>query len=120
MARFIDPLVLLQPFQRPLDALFNRQRGFPAGGADFFGVEEDERVVPNPAFITAGVFKLWLQPKRAAEVANGVVDLNIFRRAEVVDLNAVFGFLRRALADDPGCDGVRGRTHDPRRAGSLR
>ncbi len=96
----VNPPVLLQPLKRASNALFNRERRFPAGGADFLGVEKDERVVADPSTIATGIFEFWIQAERAADDADGVVDLNVFIRAEIVDLHAVFGALRGAEIDD--------------------
>src|ERR1035441_6682046 len=97
---FINPLVLLQPCQRAPDALFNLQRRFPAGALNFFCVEENERVVADPAAAAAGVFELRFQAERATDVADGFVDLHIFVRAEVVDFHAVPCFFGGAKIDD--------------------
>src|ERR1035437_1664407 len=99
-ARVVDPLVLLQPLERAPDDLFTRQRGFPAGAADFLCVEKNERVVADPAAAAAGVFEFWFQAECAADVADGIVDLNIFVRAEVADFHAVLRGFRRAEIHD--------------------
>src|ERR1700693_4785599 len=60
-ARFVHPLVLLQPLEGAANALLDRQRRLPTGGANLFRVQENERVVPHPAAIAAGVLKRRLQ-----------------------------------------------------------
>ena len=107
-AGFVHPLVLLQPLEGADDALLDGEGGVPAGGADFLGVEEDERIVADPAAAAAGVFEGGFQAKTFADVADGVVDLDVFIGAEIVNLDAVRGFFRGAEADDMehGADAV--------------
>ena len=75
---------------------------------DFFRVEEDKRVVANPAFVAAGVFDLRRHAEGGADVADTLVDLHVFGRAEVVDLRVVLGVARGVLARDveDGVDAV--------------
>ena len=88
-AGIIDPAVGLEPAQGLDDALFNRQLGTPAGGLNFFGIEENEGIVADPAAVTSGILKLWFQPKRGAEVADAIVHLYVFCCAQIIDLGVV-------------------------------
>ena len=99
-ARFVNPRVRLQPLERAGDALFNRQLGTPAGGADFLGIEEDERIVAHSALVAAGVFELGLEVERRADETDGVFDLHVFVAAEVVNFHAMFRFERSAGVHD--------------------
>src|SRR5438067_7753816 len=76
----VDPAIFLQPAHGADDALFNRQPRLPAGRLDFFRVEEDERIVTDPAAVAAGVFEFRFQAERRADEADAVVDLHILRR----------------------------------------
>lgn len=53
----VHPAVSLEPAERADDALLDGELGFPAGGLDFFCIQENEGVVADPAAIAAGVFK---------------------------------------------------------------
>src|ERR1035438_5796322 len=74
VALVVDPAVLLEPLKRAGKALLDGQLWFPAGGAGFFGVEKDEGIVADPAFVAAGVFEIRFQSQRTADEANRVVD----------------------------------------------
>ncbi len=108
MSIFVNPAVGLKPAEGADDTLLDREFGFPAGGLDFFSVEEDEGVVANPAFVAAGVFDLGRHAEGGADVADALVDLHVFGRAEVIDLCVVLGFARGVLARDveDGVDAV--------------
>src|ERR1043166_6925565 len=88
-ARFVDPAVALEPAQCANDALLDRELGRPASGLNFFRVEEDEGIVADPAAIAAGVIETRFQAERSADYADAVVDLHVFRRAEIVDLRVL-------------------------------
>ena len=90
----IHPPVLLQPFQRANDAPLNGELVVPAGGADFFCVEENERIVTHPTLVAAGIFEPGIEIERLTNNANGVVDPDVFVGAKVVSLDVVFGFQR--------------------------
>lgn len=108
MSVFVNPTVGFEPAEGSDDALFDGELGLPAGGLDFFRVEEDERVVADPAFVAAGVFDLRRHAEGGADVADALVYLHVFGRAEVVDLRVVFGVTRGVLARDveDGVDAV--------------
>jgi len=91
---------LLEPLERADDGLLDGQRGFPAGGADFFGVEKNERVVADPALLAAGVFQFGFEAERAANETDGIIDLNVFVRAEVVGFDSMPGQFGRGPLHD--------------------
>ncbi len=108
MPVFVNPAVSFEPAQSADDALLDREFSLPAGGLDFFRVEEDKRIVSDPAFVAAGVFYLRRHAEGGADVADALVDLHVFGRAEVVDLRVVLGVARGVLARDveDGVDAV--------------
>ena len=108
MPVFVNPAVSFEPAQSADDALLDREFSLPAGGLDFFRVEEDKRIVSDPAFVAAGVFDLRRHAEGGADVADALVDLHVFGRAEVVDLRVVLGVARGVLARDveDGVDAV--------------
>ena len=100
MPVFVNPAVGLKPAEGADDTLLDREFVFPAGGLDFFRVEEDEGVVANPAFVAAGVFDFGRHAEGGADVAYALVDLHVFGRAQVVDLRVVLGVACGVLARD--------------------
>jgi hypothetical protein len=100
MPAFVNPAVGFEPAEGANDALLNREFGFPARGLNFFGIEEDEGVVADPAFVAAGVFDFRRHAEGGADVADALVDLHVFGRAEIVDLRVVLGVAGGVLARD--------------------
>src|SRR5208282_3843950 len=96
---FEHPLVFLEPLERADDGLLDGERGLPAGRADFFGVEKDERIVAHPAFVAAGIFQFRFKAEHAANEFYRAVYFNIFIRAKVVGLDMVPGLLRCSAID---------------------
>ena len=86
---FQHPLVPLQPLQSTNDGLLDRQFRAPTGGFHLVDVEEDERVVPNPAAVAAGILEARLHAQMVADAADRVVDLHVFIGAEVVGFDAM-------------------------------
>src|SRR3989304_2793535 len=89
LPRRVHPAIRLEPAEGVDDALFDGELRFPAGRLDFFGVEEDEGVVADPAPITVAEAQFRLEAQRPADDANGIAHLHVPGRAEVVDLGAV-------------------------------
>src|SRR5262245_8528383 len=59
-ALLVDPLILPKPLERPPDALLNSERRFPTRRLNLLCVEEDERVVADPAAVASGVLEAGL------------------------------------------------------------
>src|ERR1043166_351600 len=88
---FEHPLIGLQPLESPDDAVANGQFWFPAGGLNLLGIQKNKRVVTDPTPVTSAVIEPQLQTQMRANPTDGVVDLAIFRRAQIVNGCAVQG-----------------------------
>src|SRR5581483_476035 len=88
------PRLALQVLQRADHGVADGEGWRPAERADFFGVEEDERAVADPAALAAGVFAIRVQSEMRGNPAERLVDVAVLVGAEVEHVDQVL-----ALAD---------------------
>ena len=100
VAGFVHPTVGFEPAESFDDALLDRELRFPSGGLHFLGFEKDKRIVSDPTTVATCIFEGRFQTERGANVADTLVDLNVFRRAEIVDLGMMGGVTRGVGAGD--------------------
>src|SRR5260221_3046819 len=86
-----DPGIRDQVFQRRYYAVPNRHLWRPTQRLDSAAIKKDERIVPNPAALAAGVGKLRLQLKPLANPADRLVDLAILALSKIEDIDAASG-----------------------------
>src|SRR5687767_1358382 len=85
----------LEVLERADDARANREPGPPADGANLRGIEEDERIVADPAALAARVVDGRRGPKVPGDPANRLVDVAVLVGAEIVDVDLVAGAFDR-------------------------
>src|SRR5262249_52811155 len=86
-----NPLVGSQVLQSFLDGCPDGERRFPSELSDPAGIEQNERVVPDPTTRAAGIFEPWLKIQRRADPGDRVVDFAIGIMAEIEYVDSVVG-----------------------------
>src|SRR5665213_2401237 len=89
------PAVLRQPVHGADDAFADGEPRLPAKCCDAGGIEKNELVVADPAARAAGIGELRRHAEMAGDPADGIVDLAIFRCAEIVDVDLLLRPLQR-------------------------
>jgi len=88
----VDPAVGFEPAKGADDALFDRELGLPAGGLDFFRIEEDEGIIANPTLGYRRCIRAsGVSPSALQMAATLSLTCTYSGGAEVVDLRVMFG-----------------------------
>src|SRR5258708_34479298 len=100
MARVVHPAVLLEPCKGSDDTLLDGQFGFPTRCLDFSGIQKDERIIADPAFVASSVTQFGTEVESLADVAHGIVYLHVLGCAQIINLRLMLGFCGGTEASD--------------------